>query len=264
MVIPVGTVIGPPEISMLASCGRALVSVYGRPRTAILSTGDELVEVGEKVTAGRVVDSNGLSLAAAVHACGATAVALGIARDNRANHIERMIEGLQYDAFITSAGVSAGERDLVREVLTELGVRQVFCRVEMRPGSPTYFGEKDGRPVFCLPGNPVASMITFEEFVRPALLKMMGHRRVLKPLLRAVLQETVKKKAGTTKILRVRLETVGSRLLAYSSGDQNTGMLKTMLRADALAILPAERTMFSPGDEVDVHLTSPDWEMLEA
>jgi len=262
-VIPSGRVMRVAEISMLASCGRALVSVHRKATVAILSTGDELLEAGEALAPGKVVDSNGLSLAAGVRGCGATPVILGIARDNRASHVQKMSEGLKADAFITSAGVSAGERDLVREVLAELGMRQVFRRVDIGPGAPTCFGLREGKPIFCLPGNPVASMITFEEFVRPALLKMMGHRRVLKPLVRAILQEEARKKPGKIKFLRVRLESVDGKLLAYSSGDQNTGILKTMLMADGLAMLPAERVSFSAGDEVEVHIISEDAEMLE-
>ena len=262
-VIPSRTVIRAAEISMLASCGRALVSVHRKATVAILSTGDELLEAGQPLTPGKVIDSNGLALAAGVRACGATPVILGIARDDRASHLQKMSEGLKADAFITSAGVSAGERDLVREVLTELGMRQLFRRVDIGPGAPTCFGLREGKPIFCLPGNPVASMITFEEFVKPALLKMMGHRRVLKPLVRAILQDDVRKKPGKLKFLRVRLESVGGKLLAYSSGDQNTGILKTMLMADGWALLPTESVAFSAGDEVEVHIISEDAEMLE-
>jgi molybdopterin molybdotransferase len=263
-VISSGTVIRPAEISMLASCGKTLVSVYRKPTVAILSTGDELLQAGEPVPPGKVIDSNGFSLAAGVRASGATPVTLGIARDNRASHVQKMSEGLKADVFITSAGVSAGERDLVREVLAELGMKLLFRRIDIGPGAPTCFGLHDGKPIFCLPGNPVASMITFEEFVRPALLKMMGHRRVLKPLVRAVLQEEARKKPGKIKFLRVRLESVGGKLLAYSSGDQNTGILKSMLMADGWAVLPAERVSFSAGDEVEVRVISENAEMLEA
>ena len=262
-VIPSGKVVRPAEISMMAACGKAQVSVYRKPTVAILSTGDELLEAGTPLVPGKVVDSNGLSLAAGVRACGALPVMLGIARDTHASHVEKMTAGLKADAFITSAGVSAGERDLVREVLAELGMRQVFRSVEIGPGAPTCFGLKDGKPIFCLPGNPVASIITFEEFVRPALLKMMGHRRVLKPLVPAILQEEVRKKRGKIKFLRVRLESANGKLLAYSAGDQNTGILKTMLMADGLAVLPAERVAFSVGDEVEVHRISEDAELLE-
>ncbi len=263
-VISAGTVIRAPDISMMVSCGKAAVAVHRKPRVAILSTGDELIGVGETPVPGKVVDSNGLSLAAAVQECGAIPVILGIARDTRESHREKMTEGLTMDVLITSAGVSAGERDLVREVLAELDVRELFSRVNMSPGAPTTFGLRNRQPVFSLPGNPVASLIVFEEFVRPALLRLMGHQRILKPFLHAVLQDPVRKKSGKVKFLRVRLEWRDGKPLAFSAGDQNTGMLKTMLLADGIAVLPAERTSFSPGDEIDVHLVSASSEMLEA
>ncbi|MCM2359309.1 MAG: molybdopterin molybdotransferase MoeA [Geobacteraceae bacterium] len=263
LVIPAGTMIRPPEISMLASFGKAVVPVQRRAQVAILSTGDELIELGEPPVPGKIINSNALSLAASVKEIGAVPLILGIARDNPESHREKMIEGLKADALITSAGVSAGDRDFVREVLAELGVSQLFWRVDIKPGGPTAFGVKDGKPVFSLPGNPVSTMVTFEEFVRPALLKMMGHRRVIKPFIRAVLQGEVRKKPGKINFLRVRLASADGRYLAYSSGDQNTGILKTMLLADAIAVLPADRTSFAPGEEVDVHILSGNVEMLE-
>ena len=262
-IIPSGRLIRPPEINMLASFGKAVVPVFRRARVAILSTGDELVELGEPPATGKIINSNALSLAAAVKEIGAVPLILGIARDNRESHREMMIEGLKADAFITSAGVSAGDRDLVRDVLGELGVTQLFWRVDIKPGGPTAFGMKEGKPVFSLPGNPVSTMVTFEEFVRPALLKMMGHKRVIKPYIKAVLQGEARKKPGKINFLRVTLTAEGGRYLASSSGDQNTGILKTMLLADAIAMLPAERTSFSPGEEVDVHILSGNVEMLE-
>jgi molybdopterin molybdotransferase len=262
-VIETGTLIRPAEISLFASFGKAVVPVFRRPRVAILSTGDELIELGEPLTKGKIVNSNALSLAAAVREIGAMPQILGIARDNRESHLEKMREGLKADALITSAGVSAGDRDLVRDVLAELGVQQLFWKVDMKPGGPTAFATYQGKPVFSLPGNPVSTMITFEELARPALLRMMGHRRVLKPLVKAVLQSEFRKKPGKLHFLRVKLAVVEGRYLAYSSGDQNTGILKTMLLADAIALLPAEPSSFSPGEEVDVHILSGNVEMLE-
>jgi molybdopterin molybdotransferase len=174
-----------------------------------------------------------------------------------------MREGLQADALITSAGVSAGDRDLVRDVLAELGMKQLFWRVDIKPGGPTAFGLFEGKPVFSLPGNPVSTMVTFEEFVRPALLKLMGHKKVLKPFIKAILQNEAHKKPGKINFLRVRLASENGRYLAYSSGDQNTGILKTMLMADAMAMLPADRTTFAAGEEVEVHILSGNVEMLE-
>jgi molybdopterin molybdotransferase len=258
-----GTVIRPPEISMLASFGKAVVPVFRKARVAILSTGDELIEIGEPLREGKIINSNAFSLAAAVMECGAIPIILGIARDTRDSHREKMLDGLKADALITSAGVSAGDRDLVRTVLGELGVEQIFWRVDIKPGGPTAFGMKDGRPVFSLPGNPVSTMVTFEELVRPALLRMMGHRRVIKPFVKAILQGETSKKPGKVNFLRVRLACENGRYLAYSSGDQHTGILKTMLLADAIARLPADKTKFATGDEVDVHILSNDLNMLE-
>jgi molybdopterin molybdotransferase len=262
-VLAAGTVVHPPEISMLASFGKAIVPVYRRARVAVLSTGDELVELGERPADGEIINSNTLSLAAAVREAGAEPVILGIARDNRESHREKMSEGLKADALVTSAGVSAGDRDLVRDCLADLGVRQLFWKVEIKPGGPLAFGVKEEKPVFSLPGNPVSSMVTFEEFVRPALLKMMGHRRVIKPYVQAILRDEVRKKPGKVHFLRVRVEVENGVHWATSAGDQNTGILKTLIRANGIAVLPKEKTVIAAGEEVAVHLLRGDVGMME-
>ncbi len=249
-----GRRIGPPEISMLASFGKALVPVHRRARVGIVSTGDELLELGAAPRPGAIINSNAHALAAALREIGAEPVLLGIARDNLESHREKLSAGLSCDALITSAGVSAGDRDLVRDVLAELGVEQLFWKVKMKPGHPTAFGRKGNVPVFALPGNPVSTMVAFEQFVRPALLKMMGHTRIVRPLLKAVLTEGLRKKAGRVHFVRVEVEVRNGRLHARSAGDQNTGILNTMLRADAIAMLPADRTAIAAGEEVDIQL----------
>jgi molybdopterin molybdotransferase len=253
IIIPAGTVIRAPEVSMMASFGKSRVTVFRRPRVAI----------GDPVITGKIADSNGVSLAVLVKSCGATAELLGIANDTHASHVAKLSVGLQADILITSAGVSVGERDFVREVLAELGMSQVFYSIDARPGGPTTFGVKDRRLIFCLPGNPVAAMIIFDELVRPAILKAMGYKRILPPPIRAVLQTDVSKKPGRVKFLRVRLESNDGKLLAFSSGEQSTAMLKTLVRADGIAVLPADRTSFVAGDEVEVHLISNNSVMLE-
>jgi len=260
-VVARGTLLGPAQISLLASFAGVLVPVYRRVRVAIVSTGDELVEVGTEPKASQIVNSNTLALAAAVKLCGAEPVILGIARDNRESHVALLTEGLKADVLITSAGVSAGDRDLVRETLAELGVVEEFWKVGVKPGGPTAFGLKGTTPVFSLPGNPVSTMITFEEFARPALLKMMGHSSVLRRTVRGYLRDEVRKKPGKLNFLRVRVEVEDGRYLASTSGDQNTGILKTMLRCNALALLPADRTEFRAGEEVELHLLDPTLEM---
>jgi len=248
-----GTTIRPPEVNMLAGFGMALVSVYRRPVVAILSTGDELVELGRTPGPGEIINSNTLSLAAAVREAGCIPRIIGIARDNRESHLEMLTEGLKADVLITSAGVSAGDCDLVRDILEELGARQLFWKVGIKPGGPTAFALYGTTPVFSLPGNPVSTMITFEEFVRPALLRMQGHRRVLRPLFKAVLREALKKKPGKVQIVRLRLEKEGGRWYAASAGNQQTAILRTMVDAQAIAVLPAGSSGSSAGDEVDVH-----------
>jgi molybdopterin molybdotransferase len=262
-VVTAGTIIHPPEISMLASFNNAFVPVYRRARVAILSTGDELIELGEQPADGKIINSNALSLAAAIREIGAEPVILGIARDDRESHREKMVEGLKADALVTSAGVSAGDRDLVRDCLAELGVRQLFWKVEIKPGGPLAFGVKEGKPVFSLPGNPVSTLVTFEEFVRPALLKMMGHQRVIKPYVRATLRGEVRKKPGKVHFLRVRVEVENGVHWATSAGDQNTGILKTLIRANGIAVLPKEKTVIAAGEEVAVHLLRGDVGMME-
>jgi len=248
-----GTLIRPPEINMLAGFGMALVPVYRRPVVAILSTGDELVELGRTPEVGEIVNSNTISLAAAVTEAGCIPRVIGIARDNRESHFEKLREGLKADVLVTSAGVSAGDCDLVRDILEELGAKQMFWKVGIKPGGPTAFAIYGSTPVFSLPGNPVSSMITFEEFVRPALLRMQGRQQVLRPLFKAVMREGLKKKSGKVQIVRLRLEREGDSWYATSSGNQQTAILKTMVDAQAVALLPAESTGCAAGDEVDVH-----------
>ncbi len=256
-VMPAGTLLRPPEINMLASFGQVFAPVHRRPRVAILSTGDELVELGEPLGPGRIVNSNSISLAAAVREAGGEPILLGIARDERESLREKLSEGLRADVLITSAGVSAGDRDLVREVLAELGVEQLFWKIEIKPGRPTAFGVKGETLVFSLPGNPVSTMVTFEMFVRPALRRMTGHRRLIQPTLPAVLREPARKKAGRVQFLRVRVAEGEGGLEASSSGDQNTGILRTMVQANGIAILPAELGDLPAGAAVEVHLLDP-------
>ena len=254
LVIATGTILRPAEINMLASFGQQTVSVFRRPKVAILSTGDELVEPGEEAGPGQIINSNDYSIAAAVTEVGGEPILLGIARDDRESLTVKINSGLQADVLITTAGVSMGDRDLVCEVLQALGVERQFWKVNIKPGRPTAFGLKDGKPVFSLPGNPVSSMVTFEEFVRPALLKMMGHQKVVKPFIKAIMQETIEKKPGRVQFLRVRVVDDGVQLLASSSGDQNTGIVSTMLRANGIAVLPADCELIVAGEKVDVQL----------
>lgn len=259
-----GTVVGPGEVSALASAAQLEVQVFRRARVAILSTGDELVEPGRPIGPGQIYDSNALAIAAAVILAGGEPIRLGIARDDRAALRGLLERGLAVDALVTSAGVSMGDRDLVRTILEELGVRQVFWKVDIKPGRPVAFAMRGPVPVFSLPGNPVATLLTFEQFVRPALLRLMGHRRVFRPLRRAVLQEPLAKAPGRVHLVRVRLSRAADgTLLAVKAGDQATGILKSMLRADGIAVVPAEQGRLEAGQAVPVQVIRPGFDEEE-
>ena len=256
--ISAGTVVGPAEVSWLATASRLSVPVHRRPRVAVVSTGDELVPPGEPLGPGKIHDSNAFALAAAVRLAGGEPVLLGIARDDREALRERLAEGLRADALVTSAGVSVGDRDHVREVLAALEVRQVFWKVEVRPGGPTAFAVRGATPVFSLPGNPVATLLVFDQLVRPAILKLAGRRAVLRPVVRAVFQEDLRRRAGRAGFVRVRLERRGGALLAFSAGVQDTGILRTSLRADGLAVVSADQGDLHPGTPLDVQILGGD------
>jgi molybdopterin molybdotransferase len=198
-------------------------------------------------------------MAAAVRLAGGEPLLLGIARDERPALRALLERGLAADLLVTTAGVSAGDRDHVKEVLDELGVRRLFWKIDIKPGRPTAFGLRGQTLVFSLPGNPVSSLLTFEQFVRPALLRMMGHRQVYRPLQRALLQEPLAKAPGRVSFVRVRLSRgAEGTLLATTAGNQETGILKTLLRADGLAIIPAEQGRLEAGQPVLVQLLRDD------
>ena len=262
-VLPAGTVLGAGHAGMLASLGRSWVSVHRRPRVAILSGGDELVDPDGDPAGGRIVASNAYSLAAQAVEAGAVTSNLGIARDTPED-LERILRaGLDADVLVSSAGVSVGDHDHVRPVLEKIGCRLVFWGVKMKPGYPIAFGrfdEASGPLVFGLPGNPVSAMVTFDQFVRPLLLRMGGRERVFRPLVKATLAHALEKKAGRLHFVRVGLARDGGRVIASSTGNQSSGVLRSMTLAQGLLIFPAEATAIPAGSEVDVQLLDPEFE----
>jgi len=259
-----GAVLGPTEMTLLATAGRLTVPVVRRARVAILSTGDELVEPGTPAGPGRIPDSNGLGLAAAVLAIGAEPVPLGIARDEPDALREKLTRGFDADVLVTSAGVSVGGHDYVREVLAERGVERLFWKVDVKPGRPTTFGRRGETLVFSLPGNPVSTLLMFDLLVRPAVLRRMGHRRVGRPFVTARLTAPTGLSAGRVTLVRVCLARgEDGALLATPAGDQDTGILATQLRADAVAFVPPEVKQLRAGDLVQVQVVRPGLELEE-
>jgi molybdopterin molybdotransferase len=252
LVLQAGTKLGPPEIALLAALGVATVSVVRRPQVAILSTGDELQPVGTPLTPGHIYDANAPALRAAVLAAGGVPMLLPTADDNPATLRARLEQGLTADVLITSAGVSTGDRDLVRETLRDLGATEVFWQVAIQPGRPAAFAVTPTCLVFSLPGNPVAALLTFEVLARPALRRLAGHRRPLPATRPAALAEPVTPRPDRLTLLRVRLTDGPGGLVATSAGPQQTGHLKTLATADAVALIPSGSRPLLAGAEVQV------------
>jgi molybdopterin molybdotransferase len=251
-VLRAGTLLRAAELGMAASLGRSGLTVTRRPRVAILASGDELVDVDRfsEVLAGRrIVSSNSYALAAQLRESGMEPVLLGIARDDPGDLRKHLQKAAGCDAVISTAGVSVGEHDHLREVVRSLDTRIAFWRVRMRPGSPFAFGEigaLGGIPWFGLPGNPVSTMVTFEVLVRPALLRMAGHRAVFLPTTDVRFRDTYPVKAGLTHFVRVRLDAASGEALL--TGSQSSGVLSSMSAADALLVVPEERPGAHGGD----------------
>lgn len=253
-VISRGNIIRPAEIGMLAALGRSFISVYQKPVIAILATGDELVDVDEHPSPWQIISSNSYALAAQVLDCGAIPLQIGIAKDTREDLTAKLKSALRADLIISSGGVSVGDYDLVKEIMQEVGNRMQFWQVAMRPGKPLAFGAMNHIPLFGLPGNPVSSMVSFEQFVRPAILKMMGHRNLFRKTVRAVLAESIDKKKGIRHFIRSHITIEDGRYWAVSTGEQGSGILKSMVQANGLIILPEDAASVKAGDMVTVQL----------
>ncbi len=254
LIIQAGMLLRPAEVGLLASTNRSHVSVYRRPRVAILSTGDEIVDVDEPLEDGKIVDSNGYALTALVADAGAVPLRLGICHDAQ-DALERALrDGLVADAIITSGGVSVGEYDFVKAALEAVGTSMAFWKVSMTPGRPLAFGAIDDTIVFGLPGNPVASMVTFELFMRPALLKMQGYTHLYRPTIKALLLEDMTKSLGRKQFIRVTLQKRGDRFFATRTGAQGSGILRSMSIADGLAVSHEDQEFMEAGEEIEVML----------
>ena len=264
-VLTEGTLVRPAEIGIMASLGLTGVRVIRRPAVAVLSTGDELVDIGEPLPPGKIYPSNTYSLAALVRRYGGVPRILGIARDREDSLVAAFRRGLDADMLITSGGVSLGDYDVVKEVLAREG-QISFWTVRMKPGKPLAFGVLEGQdrqgspkkvPHLGLPGNPVSSMITFEVFARPAMFKMMGKKHWAKPIVGAVLEDRVANRDGRRVFARVIVEKRDGTYFARVTGPQGSGVLTSMSQANGLAIIPEDWAEAKPGDVVRVMML--DW-----
>jgi molybdopterin molybdotransferase len=250
-VLEPGTLLTAAEVGLLATLGYGQIRVFRRPRVAILSTGNELADLGTEPGPGQIPNTNTYTLMAQVLEAGGDPINLGVARDRLEAIEERVRAARDADVLVSSAGVSVGELDLVREALTRAGAALHLWQVSMRPGKPITFGSLGSRPVWGLPGNPVSAMVTFELFVRPALLKMGGRRRLTRPRVRARTLEVVPNPGSRRGYLRVRLEATADGLGARLTGEQGSAILRSMVAADGLAVVPPD-TVVPVGAEIEV------------
>ena len=253
-VISAGSVLRPGHIGMLSALGRAFVSVYQKPRVAILSTGDELVDIETDPPPGKIVNSNSYSLAAQILDAGGVPIMLGIGRDQKAELIEKFRVARRADVIVSSGGVSVGDYDFVKDVMGDIGNAMHFWQVAMRPGKPLAYGSIDGVPLFGLPGNPVSVMVSFEQFVRPYLLKMQGYTRIFRPTLKAISAQDIKKSVGFKNFIRALVYEKQNAYIAEVTGEQGSGILKSMVAANGFIALGEKDTFVKKGDEVTVQL----------
>jgi len=249
-----GTKLRPAQIGILASVKRPMVTVFQRPRVAILSTGDELVDLDGEITPGKIVSSNSYSLLALVTENGGIPISLGIARDTKEALRDKLLQGLHADVILSSGGVSVGDYDFVKDVLGDLGMDMKFWKVSMRPGQPLAFGLIGGKPAFGLPGNPVSVVVSFEQFVRPSLRKMGGHKQLFRPVIKAIAREKVTTKTGKRYFVRCNVTWADGSYHATTTGEQGSGILMSMAAANGLMVVPEDREVVNRGDTVTVQI----------
>jgi len=254
VVLTAGTEITPGIIGVLATVKAARFSVFRRPRVAILSTGNELEGMDEAVDLNKIPNANSYALMAQVQALGIEPVLLGIARDDPAELEQYLKRGLEYDVLLVSGGTSVGVHDYVRPTIEKLGVEMKFWCLAIRPGHPLAFGTTHKTAVFGLPGNPVSSMVCFEQFVIPALRQMMGNKRLYRRTVTARVAHDVKFRPGRTEFIRVQLTRDDNGYIASSTGTQSSGVLLSMARADGLMVIPSDSTGLAAGAQVVVQL----------
>ena len=255
IILAAGTEITPGVIGVLATVKAAQMKAYRRPRVAILSTGNELEGLDEPFDPNKIPNSNSYALMAQCQALGIEPILLGIAHDDPKELAQFLLRGLEHDVVLVSGGTSVGVHDHVRPTLEALSVNMHFWRVEMRPGHPVAFGTSSNSLVFGLPGNPVSSMVCFEQFVLPALRRMMGHQRLFRRTVEARLAHSVKIRPGRTEFVRVVLERDETgAYVARSTGTQSSGVLLSMAQADGLLVVPSTSSGLAVGEKAVVQL----------
>jgi molybdopterin molybdotransferase len=257
-VLESGRILRAADIGLIASLGLPMLRVARRARVAIIATGDELVDVGEPLGPGQIVNSNAYTLAAAVEEAGGEALCMGIVRDRPERIRAAFSEAVTADMVLSTGGVSVGSFDYVRRILTDIGYQERFWKVAQKPGKPLTFGVCGRAPVFGLPGNPVSSLVCFYLYALPALRTMMGFGRVHLPSTAATLTETLRKAPGLTEFVRCSLEGPPDDYRARSTGTQSSGRLRSLSIGDVLIVGPADADVLRAGARVRVVMLAPD------
>ena len=253
-VIKKGTTLSPAHIGMMAVVGRSQIAVGQRPIVSILSTGDEILELDETPEGPQIFNSNGHMLAAQIKSAGGIPVYLGIAKDTEKDLMEKFESALKADVVVSSGGVSVGDYDLVKSSLQKMGQDMLFWKVAMKPGKPLAFGRIGDTPIFGLPGNPVSSFVSFEQFVRPSLRKTMGCSDLSHKTVQAKLTRTIHKKPGRLHFLSSIVSWADGEYTVTPAGEQGSGILKSAANANGLLIFPLEAEEIKQGQEVAVQL----------
>jgi molybdopterin molybdotransferase len=254
VVIRKGVTITPSQIGMMAVVGRSNIYVSQRPTVAILSTGDEIVELDGNPTGPCIYNSNGYMLAAQIRSAGGIPCYLGVAKDNEKDLMEKFDWALKCDIVVSSGGVSVGDYDLVKATLEKMGNEMVFWKVAMKPGKPLAFGKIGEVPIFGLPGNPVSSFVSFEQFARPAIKKMMGAKEVLPRTVQAKLTRTIHKKTGRLHFMSAVVSWDSGETTVAPAEEQGSGVLKSTVNANGLLVFPLEKDEIKSGEWVTVQL----------
>ena len=245
------------DIGLLASLNYQNVKVYKTPTVAVISTGDEIVNVGEEIRHGQIRNSSAYVLYSEIKKYNATPFITGIAKDTFEDTREKFIEALKADIVLSTGGVSKGRYDFVKDVCRSLGINILFERVNIKPGTPMMFGKKENKLIFGLPGNPVATLSCYFQFVRPALLKMMNAKQIDKPVVNAILEEDINKEYGKVRLLKGRFE-IKNKDLHVSTINKNSSILRSMRSANCLIIIPEDLEHVNAGDKVAIQLIDHD------
>ena len=246
------------DVGILASLNYTAVKVYRRPTVSIVSTGDELAETGDKLRVGQIRNVNAYTLFSEVRKYNALPRCLGIARDTMKDTKEKLLEALESDVVISTGGVSMGKYDFVKEIYSDLGIEILFEWINVKPGRPCTFGKKENKLVFGLPGYPVPTLTSFIQFVRPALLKLMGAKKLNKPVVGAFLEEDISKHSGGVNLLRGYFTIKNNEFYVSTTGSQKSSVLRSMSKANCLIVIPENSREVKAGEKVAIQLIDHD------